>query len=69
MKKKFGKLALSKETIRALNAQPLRDVVGGIVRTDTCYATCSEESCFRTCDTCLAACPTEVSACVSDCGC
>lgn len=67
MKKKVRKLTLAKETLRILNTRPLQEVAGGFF-TNTCYATCSEGSCFNTCDTCRL-CPTDVSACVTDCGC
>ncbi len=67
MKKKIHKLFLAKETLRALNPQPLQDVAGGVT-VNTCYATCSEETCFQGCS--VRFCPTEgKSYCASDCGC
>lgn len=72
MKKKIKKLALAKETLRTLGAQSSRQAVGGAgtrPSINTCYATCTEFSANNTCDSCVQPCPTEVSACITDCGC
>ena len=50
MKKSPKKLLLSRETLSALDNEPLGGVVGGI-STRPCSLSC--DSCVRTCDTCF----------------
>jgi hypothetical protein len=55
MKKKLKKLALHRETLRALEEGAIREAVGGMsVRTcgSPCSATCSVEPCVSPSDAC-----------------
>jgi len=72
MKKRIRKLALAKETLRTLGAESFRQAVGAAgtrPSINTCYATCTEFSVNNTCNSCVQPCATEVSGCITDCGC